>query len=178
METDLIKIHNFAKENENENYNFRIFLKDYDEEKLDSIVHRLFKQVLVRIDCTTCGNCCRNIRPILTEKDIMKLSKAMHITPEQFMKRYVEKDEDGDDTFEHIPCLFLSNNKCTQYEARPRDCVSYPHLHKKGFVFRLLNVINNYSICPIVFNVYEALKSELRSDYSMYQDENDDLLYY
>jgi Fe-S-cluster containining protein len=56
------------------------------------------------------------------------------------------------------PCKFLRNKKCTIYSSRPFDCRSYPHLHKKDFTFRLFAVLNNYSVCPIVFNVYEELK--------------------
>ena len=65
METDLIKIKNISKEKEDENWNFRTLLKSYDNRNLDSIVHNLFKQISESIDCTTCGNCCKEIRPIV-----------------------------------------------------------------------------------------------------------------
>jgi len=96
METDLIKIENHAKERENENWNFRTFLKGYDIKNLDTIVHKLFKQVSEAIDCTACGNCCKKTQPILKKKDINKLSKSLNITPNQFITKYVDKDEDGD----------------------------------------------------------------------------------
>jgi hypothetical protein len=32
---------------------------------------------------------------------------------------------------------------------------------KRSFVFRLIGVVNNRSICPIVFHVFERLKDEL-----------------
>ncbi|MFH1965187.1 MAG: hypothetical protein ABIJ42_06545, partial [Acidobacteriota bacterium] len=51
----------------------------------------------------------------------------------------------------------------TAYSARPEDCRSYPHLHKKKFVFRVSGVFSNCSRCPIVYNVYELLKDELYS---------------
>ena len=44
---------------------------------------------------------------------------------------------------------------------RPKDCVSYPYLLKKDFTSRLMGVIGNCSVCPIVFNVYELLKDEV-----------------
>jgi len=44
---------------------------------------------------------------------------------------------------------------------RPRACRSYPHLHKDHFRSRLIGVSGNYSIRPIVFNVYERLKADL-----------------
>jgi hypothetical protein len=114
METDLIKIENLAKEREDENWTFRTFLKGYDIKNLDTIVHKLFKQVSEAIDCTACGNCCKAIQPSLKKKD---------------------------------------------------------------FVFRLIGVVNNYSICPIVFNVYEALKNKLKSDFIDFQEEFDEFGY-
>jgi len=81
----------------------------------------------------------------------------------QFKKQFLKKD-DGDYIFSRLPCPFLYDNICTQYTCRPNDCRSYPHLHKENFVFRLIGVIENYSICPIVFNVYELLKENIWED--------------
>ncbi|MBW1737720.1 MAG: hypothetical protein JRJ69_09220 [Deltaproteobacteria bacterium] len=50
---------------------------------------------------------------------------------------------------------------CSHYELRPEACRSFPHLHKEEFVSRLMGVIQNYAVCPIIFNVYERLKNEL-----------------
>jgi hypothetical protein len=74
-------------------------------------------------------------------------------------EQYIEK-YDGSDRIKTSPCLFLKDLKCSVYESRPADCKSYPHLHKKDITSRLLGVIDNYSECPIVFNVYEELKTE------------------
>ncbi len=46
--------------------------------------------------------------------------------------------------------------------------------YENDFVFRLIGVIQNYSICPIVFNVYEALKHRLRSEFIDFQEEIDE----
>ena len=178
MEIDLIKIENLAKEREGENWNFRTFLKGNDIKNLDTIVHKLFKRVSESIDCTACGNCCKKMQPILKKKDISKLSKSLNITPDQFITKYVDKDEDGDNILNQLPCPFLNDNKCTQYDSRPVDCASYPHLHKKDFVFRLIGVVNNYSVCPIVFNVYEALKNRLKSEFIDFLEEFDEFEYY
>jgi Fe-S-cluster containining protein len=174
MKTDLVRIQKIAKEKEDENWKFRTFLKCYEGKKIDSIVHRLFKKISDEIDCTTCGNCCKRIQPVLKDKDITKLSESLKIDPKKFKDKYVGNDEDGDRVLKQIPCSFLNDNKCTQYEYRPLDCVSYPHLHKKDFVYRLIGVINNYSVCPIVFNVYEELKSILKSDFEEYKDNYDE----
>jgi Fe-S-cluster containining protein len=178
METDINKIKKLAKGKEDENWRFRTFLKAYDIKNLDSIFHKLFKQISEEIDCTTCGNCCKEIKPSVKKIDIEKLSKSLNITTDKFITNYVEKDEDGENVLKQIPCPFLSENKCTQYGSRPVDCASYPHLHKKDFVFRLVGVVNNYSICPIVFNVYEALKTKLNIEFIEFQDEIDEFDYY
>ncbi len=50
--------------------------------------------------------------------------------------------------------------------------------HKEEFASRLIGVINNYSICPIVFNVYEALKNKYRSKFNDFHEEFDDSMYF
>lgn len=170
MESDLSKIKKLAKTREDENWEFRSFLKGYDAKNLDSIVLALTKKYTDSIDCTICGNCCREIHPILEENDIKMLSKSLNTSPITFQKEYVQKDEDGDKVFKKLPCPFLSDNKCLHYESRPGDCRSFPHIHKKDFTTRLIGVIHNYSICPIVFNVYEELKEILKDDFREFSE--------
>jgi hypothetical protein len=61
IETDIKKIKKISKKKEDENWEFRSFLKGYDTdvEELDSIVQRLYYQVSAEIDCTACANCCK-----------------------------------------------------------------------------------------------------------------------
>ena len=171
METNLKTIEGTSKLKEDENWEFRAFLKGYDIsfEELDSIVHKLFNYVASEIDCLKCGNCCKKVSPLLKENDIKKLSDNLGMSINEFKKQFLKKTGEGDYTFKMLPCPFLENNICSQYKYRPEDCRSYPHLHKKDFVFRLIGVINNYSICPIVFNVYELLKERIWED-SMLND--------
>ena len=164
METDISRIKRLSEKKEDENWGFRAFLKGFDMplKKMDRIVHRLYKQISSQIDCTKCANCCREIQIGLYKEDIKKLSKGIGISAEQFRKRYLAKGgEAGEFIFKEKPCPFLNNNLCSHYNYRPKVCRSYPHLHKNDFVFRLIGVIQNSSVCPIVFNVYEHLKAEL-----------------
>jgi uncharacterized protein len=170
METDLAKIKKLAEEREDENWEFRTFLKGYSGRRLDSMVHKLVQKYTDSIDCTVCGNCCKEIQPILKNDDISLLSKTLNISPAQFKKEYVQKDKDGDEMFTQLPCPFLSNNKCSLYDSRPADCRSFPHIHKKHFATRLVGVMQNYSVCPIVFNVYEGLKTKLEHDFNEFQE--------
>jgi Fe-S-cluster containining protein len=170
MKTDLKEIARIAKSKENENWKFRSFLKGYDMEieELDSIVHELYHQVTAEIDCTKCANCCKQAKPTLSQNDIEELSKGIGLSEQKLKTQFFKKDEDGDYVFKKTPCPFLKCNLCTQYNFRPEACRSFPHLHKEEFVFRLIQVIENYSICPIAFNVYELLKTELFDDYNSF----------
>ena len=131
LELDVDKIEELGRRRESENLRFRSYLKGQESDKIDRIVHRLNQEISERIDCTTCGNCCRELKPCITDKDIDRLSKGLELA-----KDNIESD-------------------------RPEDCRSFPHLHKESFISRLWGVIDNYSICPIVFNVFERLKIEL-----------------
>jgi len=164
METDLNRIKQLSEKKEDENWAFRAFLKgsDIPLRKMDRIVHKLYKQISSRIDCKKCANCCKEIELGLYKEDIDNFSKGLEISAEQFRKRYLVKgEEQGEFYFKEKPCPFLKNNLCSHYHYRPEACRSYPHLHKNDFVFRLIGVIRNSSVCPIVFNVYEHLKAEI-----------------
>ena len=140
---------------------FRSFLKgcDIPSEEIDRIVHKLYKEISSEIDCTICGNCCRDVQPLLDEEDVERLSAGLGISTAQFKKQYLVEDrESKKHVFREKPCPFLRDNSCLYYGYRPKDCASYPHLHKDGFIFRLIDVIDNCSVCPIAFTVYEQLK--------------------
>ena len=163
LELDLRKIKLLAEQNEEKNWRFRSFLKFGDDCKIDRIVHRLYHEIAKDIDCTQCGNCCRALKPLLFKKDSKLLANFINMPEDKFVEHYMEFDNNEKKLkFKEIPCSFLKDNKCTVYECRPSDCRSFPHLHKKGFTTRLIDILQNYSICPIVFNVYEQLKIEMR----------------
>ena len=155
------KIKVLSKRKEEENWEFRSYLKECDipSEEIDRIVHELYEEISSEIDCMICGNCCREVQPLLDEEDVERLSVGLGISTARFKKQYlVEEKESKKLVFREKPCPFLKGNSCLYYEYRPKDCASYPHLHKDGFIFRLIDVINNCSVCPIVFTIYERLK--------------------
>jgi hypothetical protein len=163
LELDLEKIKRLAERNEENNWRFRAFLKFGDERKIDRIVNSLYHEVSEEIDCTQCGNCCRELRPLLSKKDVKLLANFINMPEGKFQEHYTEFNRDENKLrLKGTPCSFLKDKKCTVYKCRPSDCRSFPHLHKKNFASRLINVLQNYSICPIVFNVYEQLKIEMR----------------
>ena len=164
MERDLNKIKQLALKREDENWEFRTFLKGLDMplKKMDRVVHRIYEEVSSEIDCKKCANCCREVPVALDQHDINRFSNGLEISPQEFQEKYLVSGEATDEFhFGQKPCPFLKGNLCSNYRHRPKACRSYPHLQKKDFVFRLIGVIQNYAVCPIVFNVYEGLKREL-----------------
>jgi Fe-S-cluster containining protein len=164
LETDLNKIIKLSEQNDQENWNFRLFLKGYDAtiEETDSIVYELHQRISSEIDCTDCANCCKKVQPVIDQEDIKKCCEGFGISVSQLKKKYLKPNrKQGKLVFKEKPCPFLKNNLCSIYSHRPKDCKSFPHLHKKEFIFRLWDVVENCSICPIVFNVYEQLKDKL-----------------
>ncbi len=164
LKKDIDTIKKLAREKDEENLGFRSFLKSggIPKAKVDAMVQRLDKKVSAQIDCKACANCCKEITPTFKQEDIINLAAGMQITPEKLKEQYlVESENEGEYTVNTLPCPFLENNLCSVYNFRPNDCRSYPHLHKKNFVSRTMSVVNNTAICPIVYNVYEELKSEI-----------------
>ncbi len=164
METNIEKIAEMAEDRDDGNWQFRSHLKGYPE-NIDSLVHHYHQAVADRMDCTSCGACCKRIQPSLDQEDIRQLSESNRTSVDQFTREYLQKDQGDDDgewwTFRERPCPFLQHNRCSCHPSRPRDCRSFPHLHKPDVVHRLIGVVENYAICPIVFNVYELLKRSL-----------------
>jgi hypothetical protein len=147
LEINLKNIEQIAKLKEDENISFRSYLKVQDSEKVDEIVHRLYEEIAPQIDCLNCGNCCLNLRPIATDKVLSLFVEPKDIEAFKYLKSF--------------PCKNLCDKKCTVYSVRPEECRSYPYLHKDEFVTRTYGALQNYEICPIVFNVFELLKKEL-----------------
>ncbi|KUK77401.1 MAG: Uncharacterized protein XD92_0816 [Proteiniphilum acetatigenes] len=163
--TDLNYISKMGTKRDNENWEFRTYLKilDMPSRDIDLIVHRINEEVTSRIDCTECANCCKEIYMSMDEPDIADFADGLNISAEQLVARYLVKNEQDSSKMKiaDLPCPFLKNNLCINYNHRPKECRSYPHLHKNDFIFRLIGIISNYGRCPIVFNVYEQLKKEL-----------------
>jgi len=162
IETNINTIHQIAHRKKNENLSFRSFLKGQEFDKVDKIVHKLYKEVSSQIDCLKCGNCCLNLRPLVTDEELRRLANIDKVTLSEFEEKHITHDNfENFKYLKSIPCKYLKDKKCMVYSDRPEECRSYPYLHKDMFISRTLGVLNNYEICPIVFNVFELLKLKL-----------------
>lgn len=132
---------------------------------MDKRVSELTRQVWAGIDCTKCANCCKTVRPTLTDEDVDRLARRFGVERQELIGRYLEPTERGADNpwvTRSTPCPFLKDNLCTVYEDRPADCGGYPYLYEPDFTFRTMGMIERTFTCPIVFEVMEKLKQSMR----------------
>ncbi len=126
-------------------------------------MQEIHKEVFDKIDCLSCANCCKTTSPIITEKDIERISKHLGIKAAHFINTYLVKDTDGLWMFQKTPCIFLDdNNYCLIYEVRPKACREYPHLDRKKN-HQLLNLhLKNTSVCPAVFDALNLIRNYIK----------------
>lgn len=166
--TDLIQIRTLSKEKEEENFRFRQFLKtrcSLEPGEIDQQVFELTRRVWAGIDCTSCANCCGEVKPTFSEEEVGRLARRLGMERQQFIDTYLERSEGNSENpwqTRTTPCPFLKENLCSVYEDRPADCSGYPYLYKPDFVFRTMAMIERTFTCPIVFEVLEELKKSVR----------------
>jgi Fe-S-cluster containining protein len=162
MITGLVEIKRLGEKRREENRRFRGWLKSHN------FVERRFKAIAqeteAAIDCTTCANCCRVATTQVSERDTEKLAGFLGIRLADFLREYtMESPEEGRILKRNADgCVFLKDNLCTVYEARPHTCELFPHLAKGNgsLVSRMWHMPDRAVYCPIVFNSLEQFKTE------------------
>jgi uncharacterized protein len=85
----------------------------------------------LRFQCTGCGKCCTGSPGYvyLSEQDLYRLADHFQLSPHDFAKKYVRKIEDQYALLDRQgsnDCIFLKENRCSVYEARPAQCKTFP----------------------------------------------------
>jgi uncharacterized protein len=158
MVTNCTAIATLAKEKEAENDRFFAFLKMQENSTIDLEVKQLNELIAPKIDCTACGNCCKNLLINVEPEEIPPLANYLQLTESRLKEKYIEEGGHGMLLINTIPCHFLKNNKCTVYEYRFLGCRQFPNLEAPQFTKRLFTTMMHYGKCPIIFNVVESLK--------------------
>ncbi|OQY32637.1 MAG: zinc/iron-chelating domain-containing protein [Spirochaetaceae bacterium 4572_59] len=160
MNSEYQKLLEQAKTRYKENRKYFQKLKKMKAGKVDPIMASLHDEVFMEIDCLKCANCCRGTGPLLRERDISRLSKALRMRPGVFTEQYLQIDEDEDYIFKAMPCPFLEiDNYCSVYENRPGACRDYPHSNCISFKKYSSQMLENTRICPAVFLIFEKMKA-------------------
>lgn len=89
------------------------------------------KDRLDAFKCTGCGTCCRWTGSVLlADRDITVLADYLELTEQAFIDGYTRLapnriqlalTDQPDEA-----CIFLDENRCTVYQARPGQCRSFP----------------------------------------------------
>jgi Fe-S-cluster containining protein len=154
-EIDLARIQQLSLERDDENWEFRSWLKQHAPDDIDGLVKTLSRKYLALIDCTQCANCCRSLHIEFKKSELRTIAKTLGQSMEAFQRQFMSEGN------VNPPCPMLNGKLCSIYENRPDVCRSFPHLEQPDFTFRLTGVIANVAICPIAFNAFEELKTKL-----------------
>jgi Fe-S-cluster containining protein len=91
---------------------------------------RWYEQGL-RFECTGCGRCCTGGEGhVWVEvEEIVALARRLSLPLDEFGRRYLRRIGQRYALLERVPggdCVFLRDNRCSVYEARPRQCATFP----------------------------------------------------
>lgn len=161
-EIRITRIKKISREREQENWEFRSMIKaaQIKSELIDEAAHAIYNDLKTKIKCTSCGYCCKNITPIISEADVKRIAAYFKISVKSAMAKWFQKDENLGLIMNTRPCPFFLGKICSIYPARPHDCRSYPHLHKKGLIRYFTSIYSHIGLCPLVFNFYEGMKKK------------------
>jgi Fe-S-cluster containining protein len=131
---------------------------------LDLLTAKSEKEVWREVDCLTCANCCKEMSPTYTVKDVRRIATHFDMKPEAFRKKWLKKDRSGDWLNKSTPCQFLNmeDNKCSIYSIRPADCAGFPHLPKKKMVDYIHVHKQNIEYCPATYKLVEKMMMHLK----------------
>jgi uncharacterized protein len=153
------KMYPLLKEKTIENIFFKKTLRTISSRQFDEWVRQYASIIEPQINCLECANCCKKLEPGIDLKELETLADKKQLTINQFKQQYIAFD--GDTYYLNTkPCIFLNGNACGIYHQRPSACQEYPHLNKSDLKHRY-TFWDNYTKCPIVFNIIEAIKAKM-----------------
>ncbi len=142
---------------------YKQFLHRADKNKVLKALPALHDEAFEKIDCLTCGNCCKGYSPRFKAPDIKRISKHLKIKEGDLINNYLFVDSDGDYVMRQKPCAFLgADNYCSIYEVRPSDCARFPYTNEDVLLKRQPLTLKNSTFCPAVYFVLEKLMATLK----------------
>jgi len=156
MDEELLK--NWEKRTVERRKIYKTYLNKINPKKAIPQLPKLHDLAFEKVDCLSCGNCCKGYSPRFKTPDIKRISKFVGLREGSFIDKYLKIDSDGDYVLQQTPCPFLgSDNYCSIYAERPSDCRRFPYTDEDVFVKRTAITLKNVSFCPAAYFVIEKL---------------------
>jgi hypothetical protein len=104
--------------------------------------------------------------PTYTKTDVKRISTHLGMKEQEFRKKWLYKDRNGDWLNKQQPCQFLNtkDNKCSIYEVRPGDCAGFPHHTKRRMVDYMHVFKQNVEYCPATYKLVEIMMEKMNAD--------------
>ena len=159
----MIKIENLetlAKEKLDENFKFRTYLKNHaDPQELDVQFKQLHEKYFAMYDCSKCCNCCIKLKGTIPENDLKRDAEYLKVTINEFKDKYLDdKPSNHEYDTKNCPCDFFDGKECILGDCKPESCKNYPHTNKDNRLASMWSIVDNVSICPVVYEIIEELK--------------------
>jgi Fe-S-cluster containining protein len=160
--TDLDEVFRLGTVKAEENLAFRRYLAAHRIG--DTPFQQIAADVQTRIDCTACANCCRYSVVSVDSEDIANVAAHLGATPGGVAHRFTAPDpeEPGLRVLRNAGsgCVFLKDNLCGIYQARPKACRDFPHVAVGGHSLggRPSSHARWAALCPIIYNALESYK--------------------
>lgn len=162
IQIDLPFIQTQANENSEKYKALKKKILAIPEKEFDALILPIAERITTQVDCTKCGNCCRQLNPPVREDEILQLAEKKGCSSREFATQFLHQNPKQDYFFlKQKPCIFLAETRCTIYESRPDSCADYPHLQSPGQKFRFGRTIEQAGTCSIVFHVLEEIYEKL-----------------
>ena len=91
IENDLSRIQQLSQQHDDENWEFRSWLKQSAPDNIDHIVKALSQKYFALIDCTECANCCRSLQTEFKNSEFHTIAKTLGQSIKAFEKQFMSE---------------------------------------------------------------------------------------
>lgn len=132
----------------------------------------------IQFECQGSGKCCVSRDEYgfvyLTDRDRRRFAKYFKLSMREFTAKYCEKDQGHFWKLKDFTrsCVFLKNNQCSVYEARPTQCRTWPFWPENMSAKNWKRDVASY--CPGVGKGRVWTEEEIRQQIEAQQESEDE----
>src|SRR6266404_1247822 len=91
IETDLSRIQQLSQEHDEENWEFRSWVKQNAPDNIDGVVKTLSQRYFALIDCRLCANCCRSLSVEFKKPELLSIAQTLGQSIKAFEKQFMSE---------------------------------------------------------------------------------------